>query len=120
MKVRDAIRALPAPVAQETKDAALTWIEMLDKAGGFSDKMTASADGDAIRMDVQGDRFNVFLHLAPRLAAGAVGAAGAAGVKVRSDGAAALRQSVSSGHMRFNVFLHLAPRLAAGAAGAAG
>ena len=70
-KVRDAIRALPAPVAQETKDAALTWIELLDKAGGFSDKMTASADGDAIRMDVQGDRFNVFLHLAPRLAAGA-------------------------------------------------
>jgi hypothetical protein len=76
VKVRDAIRALPAPVAQETKDAALKWVELLDTAGGFSDKMTASADGDAIRMDVRGDRLNVFLHLAPRLAAGAADAAG--------------------------------------------
>ena len=67
MKVREAIRALPDPVAQETKDAALTWVELLDKAGGFSDKMTASADGDAVRMDVQGDRFNVFVHVAPKL-----------------------------------------------------
>ena len=67
MKVREAIAALQDPVTQETKDAALTRVDLLDRAGGFSDKMTASADGDAIRMDVQGDRFNVYVHVAPRL-----------------------------------------------------
>jgi len=40
---------------------------LLDRAGGLSDKMTASADGNAIGMDVQGDRFNVYLHVAAKL-----------------------------------------------------
>jgi hypothetical protein len=67
MKVREVIRALPAPVAQETIEAALIWVDLLDREGGLSDKMTASADGDAVRMDVQSDRFNVFVHVAPKL-----------------------------------------------------
>ncbi len=67
MKMREATAALPARVTRETKDAAVTWVDLLDRAGGLSDKMTASADGNAIGMDVQGDRFNVYLHVAAKL-----------------------------------------------------